>query len=88
MTNLFDEFHLSFLFTNCLQIDCKNTIVIWRLILEKSNARRPDNSKGDFICSPTVEAKYIAWEGILEQAQRSIKVRRREDPVSCKQKGT
>jgi len=24
MTNSFDEFHLSFLFTNCLQIDCKN----------------------------------------------------------------
>lgn len=76
-------FHL---FTNCLQIDCKNTIV-WGLILEKSNARRPEASKGHFTCSPAVEAKHTAWKGILEQAQRSSKVRQREDLVSYKQKG-
>lgn len=75
MINLFDEFHLSFLFTNCFQTDCKNTIVIWRLILEKQNARRPEASKGDFICSPTVETKLTVWEGNLEQAQRWNKTR-------------
>lgn len=88
MINLFDEFHLSFVFTNCFQTDCKNTIVIWRLILEKQNARRPEASKGDFICSPMVETKHTVWQGILDQAQRWSKTRWWEYPVGCMQKGT
>lgn len=76
-------FHL---FTDCLQIGCKNTIIIQEVILEKSNARRSEASKGDFICFPTVEAKHTAWKGILEQAQMSCKVRQREDLVSRNQK--
>jgi len=56
--------------------------------LEKQNARRPEASKGDFICSPVLENKHRVWEGNLECAQRCSKAKQWEDLVGCVQKVT